>query len=355
MGPQRNLGRPGAPFSERNPFLVGFYAGLGLITAIALAMVIGSIQGVIVQIVVAFFIAAGLDPAVRAIERRRVRRSLAVTVVVTAVIVVVVLFFVAIVPVITDQVTKISANVPDWLADLQRQRWIQDLDDRYQLVEKVQDFASDGDVVANVFGGVLGIGLAVLGFLLNFFVITVMTLYFLAGLEGIKHSLVLLAPASRRDRVMKLSNRVIESIGGYVSGAFLVALCAGSSSMIFLFSVGLGEYAVALSFVVMLLDVIPMIGATIGAVVVTAIGLATDIRIGIACAIFYLIYQQVENYLIYPRIMSKSVDVPGSVTVIAALIGASLIGVVGALIAVPTAAAVLMLLKEILIRRQDDR
>ena len=352
---RRDLGSPGEPFSKRNPFLVGFYGGLGLITAIALAMLLGSIQGVIVQVVIAFFIAAGLDPAVRAIERRRVRRSLAVTVVLTAVIAAVVLFFVAIVPVITDQVTTISANVPDWLAELQRQRWIQDLDERYQLVQKIQDFASNGDVVANVFGGVLGIGLAVLGFLANFFVITVMTLYFLASLEAIKHSLVQLAPASRRDRVMKLSNRVIEAIGGYVSGAFLVALCAGGSSLIFLFSVGLGDYAVALSFVVMLLDVIPMIGATIGASVVTAIGLATDVKIGIACAIFYLIYQQVENYLIYPRIMSRSVEIPGSVTVIAALTGASLIGVVGALIAVPTAAAVLMLLKEILIKRQDAR
>lgn len=355
LRPRSDLGKPGVPFSRLNPFLIGFYGGLGLIAAVALAMLLGSVRGVIIQIVVAFFIAAGLDPVVRMIERHRVRRSLAVTVVITAVIGVVVLFFVAIVPVITDQVTKISANVPDWISDLQQQHWIQDLDRRYQLLSKIRDYVSDGDVVANVFGGVLGIGLAVLGFLLNFFVITVMTLYFLGGLHTIKHAMVKVAPASRRDRVTKLTDRVIESIGGYVSGAFLVALCAGASSMIFLFSVGLGEYAVALSFVVMLLDVIPMIGATIGALVVTAIGFATDYRIGIACVIFYLIYQQVENYLIYPRIMSKSVDVPGSVTVIAALVGASLLGVVGALIAVPTAAAILMLIQELLIRRQDER
>ena len=132
-------------------------------------------------------------------------------------------------------------------------------------------------------------------------------------------------------------------------------MCAGLSSLIFLFVVGLGEYAVALAFVVALLDVIPMIGATIGAVVVTAIAFAEDPKIGIACIIFYVIYQQVENYVIYPRVMSKSVDVPGAVTVIAALVGAALLGVVGALLAIPTAAAILMLTREVFVRRQDQR
>jgi len=187
----------------------------------------------------------------------------------------------------------------------------------------------------------------------NTFVITVMTLYFLAGLDQAKSALYRLAPASRRDRVRKLGDRVIDGVGGYVSGAFVVALCAGVSSLIFLFAVGMGNYAVALAFVVALLDVIPMIGATIGAVIVTAIGFATDPTIGILCVIFYVIYQQVENYLIYPRVMSKSVDVPGVVTVIAALVGASLLGVVGALLAIPTAAALLMLTREVFVRQQD--
>ena len=106
---------------------------------------------------------------------------------------------------------------------------------------------------------------------------------------------------------------------------------------------------------VALLDVIPMIGATIGAVVVTAIGFATDPKIGLVCLIFYVVYQQVENYVIYPRVMKRSVDVPGAVTVIAALVGAALLGVVGALLAIPTAAAILLLTREVFVRRQDAR
>ena len=192
-----------------------------------------------------------------------------------------------------------------------------------------------------------------LGALFNAFIIVVLTLYFLASMNSTKAALYQLAPASRRDRVAKLGDRVLAGVGGYVSGAFVVALAAGLSSLVFLFIVGLGEYAVALAFVVALLDVIPMIGATIGAVIVTAIGFATDPTIGLACLIFYVVYQQVENYVIYPRVMSRSVDLPGAVIVIAALVGAALLGVVGALLAIPTAAAILMLVREVFVRRQD--
>ena len=109
----------------------------------------------------------------------------------------------------------------------------------------------------------------------------------------------------------------------------------------------------ALALVVALLDVIPMIGATLGAVIVTVIGFATDPTTGFACLIFYIVYQQFENYVIYPRVMSRSVDIPGSVIVIAALIGASLLGVIGALIAIPTAAAILLIIREVHVPRQD--
>jgi len=118
----------------------------------------------------------------------------------------------------------------------------------------------------------------------------------------------------------------------------------------------MGEYAVALAFVVMITDVIPMIGATIGAIIVCAITFATtDLKTGLIAVIFYIAYQQFENYIVYPRVMSRSVDIPGVITVIAALIGASLLGVVGALLAIPTAAAILMLIREVYVRAQDER
>jgi len=185
--------------------------------------------------------------------------------------------------------------------------------------------------------------------------VLVLTLYFLASLHRTKRSLYGLVPASRRERVSKLGDRVVANIGGYVGGAFVVAVTAGLVSLVFLLVIGLAEYAVALAFVVALLDVIPMIGATLGAVVVSAIGFATDVRTGLACVVFFLIYQQIENYVVYPRVMSRSVDIPGAVAVIAALVGASLLGVVGALLAIPTAAAIMLILREVVQRRQDVR
>jgi predicted PurR-regulated permease PerM len=265
------------------------------------------------------------------------------------------LFVVAIVPVIADQVRALTENAPQWLDDLQRNRQVQRLDDEYDIIDKIQSYVTDGDFLGAIFGGAVGVGLAVLGALFNGFIIVVLTLYFLASLDTTKSAIYRLAPASRRDRVGRLGDRIVRSVGGYVSGAFIVAMCAGISSLVFLFIAGLGQYAVALAFVVALLDVIPMIGATIGAVIVTAIAFATDWKIGVACVIFYVVYQQVENYVIYPRVMSKSVDVPGAVTVIAALVGAALFGVVGALLAIPTAASILMLVREVWVRRQDQR
>jgi len=350
-----DLGEPGPPLDHKAPFYVGFIGATGALVAFFLLSNIAAIGGTLMLIVVSFFIAAGLNPSVEWIEGRGVRRRYAVAVVIVAVLFAVVLFLVAIVPVITDQVAKITANAPDWLDQLQQNRKIQELDDEYQIIDKIKDYVTAGDFLSAIFGGALGFGLAVLGALFNGFIVLVLTLYFLSSLQTTKEALYKLAPASRRDRVTRLGDRIIRSVGGYVSGAFVVAMCAGISSLVFLFVVGLGEYAVALAFVVALLDVIPMIGATIGAVIVTAIAFAEDYRIGIACVVFYLVYQQVENYVIYPRVMSKSVDVPGAVTVIAALTGAALLGVVGALLAIPTAAAILMLTREVFVRRQDAR
>jgi predicted PurR-regulated permease PerM len=355
IGGPAYLGEPGPPLDHRAPFYMGFVGASGALVAYWLLTNIREVGSTLLLIVVALFLAAGLNPAVSFFERRGMRRAYAVIVVIACVVIGVALFLVAIVPVITDQVRLITDQAPDWLSRLQHDKTVQDLDNEYDIIDKIRAYVTDGDFVGTLFGGALGVGLAVLGALFNAFIILVLTLYFLSSLSVTKGALYQLAPASRRDRVSRLGDRIIESVGGYVSGAFIVAVCAGLSSLVFLFIVGLGKYAVALAFVVFLLDVIPMIGATIGAVVVTAIAFAEDPKIGLFCIIFYVIYQQFENYVIYPRVMSKSVDVPGAVTVIAALVGAALLGVVGALLAIPTAAAILMLTREVVVRRQDQR
>jgi predicted PurR-regulated permease PerM len=349
-----HLGEPGEPLNH-GPYYIGFFGGLGLLTAYWFGQQILTVGSILILIVVSMFLAAGLNPLVEWFMNRGLKRSWSVLSVIVLVLGGLALFIAAIVPVISDQVKALTDNAPAWLDQLQKNKQIQEWNDDYEIISKAKDYIADGNFGQKLFGGVLGFGLAVLSALANAFVVVVLTLYFLASLPKTKSAIYQLAPHSRRDRVTRLGDQVLRGVGGYVSGAFVVATCAGISSLIFLFIAGLGEYAVALAFVVALLDVIPMIGATIGAIIVTAIGFATDPKIGFACLIFYLVYQQVENYVIYPKVMSRTVDVPGSITVIAALIGAALLGVVGALLAVPTAAATLLLTREVFVRRQDAR
>lgn len=348
-------GEPGPPFDRKSPFYVGFVGGLGLLLAYWLFQALIGIGSVLMLVVVAFFLAAGLNPAVEFLESRGVRRAWACAVVIVAALGMLALFIVAIVPVIADQIRTLTDNVPVWLDELEENKQVQELNEEYQIVDRAKDFVTDGQFISTLFGGALGFGLKLVSAVFNAFIIVVLTLYFLASLKTTTHAIYRLAPASRRERVEKLGDKVIHNIGGYVSGAFVVALCAGITSLVFLWFTEVREYAVALAFVVAVLDVIPMIGATLGAVVVSAIAFATDVKSGIAAVIFYVIYQQIENYVIYPRVMGRTVELPGAVIVIAALVGTALLGVVGALLAIPAAAAVLLVVREVVVKQQDLR
>jgi predicted PurR-regulated permease PerM len=137
-------------------------------------------------------------------------------------------------------------------------------------------------------------------------------------------------------------------------GALSIAVLAGASSFVFLMIAGVA-YPFALSVVVAITDLIPQIGATLGAIVVTVAGFATSTQVGVASIIFYLVYQQAENYLIYPKVMKRSVEVTDLAAIIAALLGVALLGVVGALIAIPAVAAIQLIVREVVVPRQDAR
>jgi predicted PurR-regulated permease PerM len=348
-----SYGRPGRPLKRHSAFYMGFTGAAGALLAFWIGQQILSIRGLLVLIVVALFLAVGLNPLVEVGLRRGLKRPVSVALVVTTVLGVLTVFVVAVVPMVTAQVTTITEEAPRWFDQIRSNPTIADLNQRYGLVDRAQQMMEGGRWARVAFGGALGLGLAVLSAIANTVIVVVLTLYFLASLPSIKRFGYRFAPASRRERVTYLGDQILANIGGYVAGAFVVALTAGVTTLVFLLVIGLGEYAVALAVVVALLDVIPMIGATLGAVVVTAVGFATDPRIGLACLAFYVGYQLLENYLIYPRVMSRSVDIPGSLIVVAALIGAGLLGVVGALLAIPAAAAVQLIVKEVLLRRQE--
>ena len=341
--------------TAHTPFHIGFFGALGALVALFLSQQVLRLSGILVLLVLAMFLAIGLNPAVEAIMRRGLRRGWALLIVLAAVIGTLVLFVVALAPVISDQIAAITRNAPEWLDQLQSDERVQRLDQRFDIITKAREYVSDSDFSSTVFGGALGVGLRVLSALANSFIVLVLTIYFLASLPSIKQAAYALAPASRRPRVSALGDRIIHSTGSYVAGAFLVAVCAGLSTLLFCFVAGLAEYAFALSFVVGLLSLIPVVGAFVSAVLMTLLALTVSPTVAIIALVYYVLYQQVESYFIYTKIMKRSVDIPGSVTVIAALVGGSLMGVIGALLAVPFAAALLMLHREVFLKRQDAR
>ena len=347
------MGMPGPPLRRSNPFVFGFFAALGVLVAWGLWNAFGQARSVLILVLVSMFIAVGLNPLVEWFMRRGLKRGLSVAVVFLLMILAVAGVGFAIVPVVTDQINSLIRNAPQWLDLLTKSRTLNELNDRYQFIQKAQDYIQDPALAQRAFGGILGVGKVVANALFNTFTILILTLYFLASLPSVKRAAYSLVPRSRRPRVAVLGDEVLTRVGGYVSGQFVVALTAGVCVFIFLEIVGLREYAVALAIVVMFCDFIPMVGGLIGVAIVSLIGFTDGLWMGVACLIYGIIYQQVENYVVYPRVMRRAVDIPGAVTVIAALLGGALLGVVGALLAIPSAAAILLIIREVWVRKAD--
>ncbi|MFI6981469.1 AI-2E family transporter [Embleya sp. NPDC050154] len=347
------FGDPGRPLHRSSPFYIGFIGGLGLITAWFLAQAVMGIQHVLIIILISFFLAAGLNPFVERLERRGLPRRWAVCAVALGFVIVAAGFVTAIAQPLVEQTSNLINSIPDSLTELRNNERFRKLDEKYDIVTRAKDWAANAKTAENVAGGLWGFGKMVLTSVFDTLTVIVLTLYFLGALPSIKEHLYNLFPKSRRPRVRLLGDEILSGIGGYVNGALIVASCAGLSSFIFLMILG-NDYALPLALVIAFTDLIPMIGATIGAAVVSLVVFFDSPGKALTCVIFFLAYQQFENYLIYPRVMNRAVNVPPAITVIAALVGGALLGVTGALLAIPIAAAVLLILREVVTPRQDQ-
>ena len=350
------FGVPGRPLSSRSPFRVAFTAALGVALAYALVTALIAVKSVLVLLLTAAFLAIGLNPAVEALERRSMRRGFAVGIVLFCVLLFFTGFGFAVVPPIAEQVTAlVEDGIPTLVEELQETDRIAALDERFGLLERAEQMLDDPERIGvTAAGGVLGVGRFVFGAFFSVLTVLIVTLYFLANLPSIKAAAYRLVPRTRRARVGLLTDEILTRVGGYVAGAVTIATLSALTTFCLLVVLSV-DYPVALAMVVFLTGLIPLIGATLGAIVVTIVALFTSIKAGIVVAVFYLVYQQVENYLLYPRIMQRSVDVSPAATVVAVLIGGSLLGVLGALLAIPIAAAVQLVLQEVVAPRQDAR
>ena len=346
-------GVPGPPISRRSPFHIAFTAALGVALAYLLVRAVVTVRSVLLLLVVSAFLAIGLNPAVEWFERRGIGRSRAVGIVLVVVLLLFAGFAFAIVPPIVEQGQQLYDKAPDYLRQLEHNRQIARLDQQFHVIKQGQDYLNKGNVGASAFGGVLGVGKFVFNALFTSITVLTLTLYFMANLPAMKRAAYRGVPRSRRARVGILSDDILERVGGYVLGCLTIAGVAGATSFVMLLLLGV-PYPLPLALVVAFTDLIPVIGATVGAAVVTLVAFLVSVPVGLGVGGFYLVYQQFENFVLYPRIMKRSVDVSPATTVVAILIGGSLLGILGALLAIPIAAAVQLVLQEVLLPRQEQ-
>jgi predicted PurR-regulated permease PerM len=348
------FGRPGRPLNARSPFRVGFTGALGVALAYMILQALVHVRQVLILVVISAFLAIGLNPTVAWLERHGIPRKGAIGVVFAGVILFFIGFGFAVIPPVVNQTGQFAHELPTYINKLQDNGTVADLDARFHFLDKARSALTGGGFGSSALGGVVGVGKLVLGAFFSFLTILILTLYFLGSFHQIKATAYRMVPRSRRARVGLLADETLDKVGGYVAGALTIAGIAGSAAFIFLLIAGV-PYPLALAMLVAITDLIPLIGATLGAIVVTAVCFFVSIPVGIAAFAFFVIYQQVENFLIYPRVMGRSVEVSGTATLVAALIGGALLGVVGALLAIPTAAAISLVLREVVTPSQDAR
>jgi len=345
------LGTPGRPVNRRSPFMIGMTGAFGVAVAYGLIELIIRARSVLILIGLAMFIAVGLDPIVGWLVRHRMPRWAAVLTVVACGFAIAAAFLAAAIPPLASEATALAHQIPHYMHTLQdRNSQLGKLNVKYHIQQRLSSLVSGGG--SSLVGGVLGAGALVLSTASAIVAIMVLSIYFLAGLPQIKMFGYRLVPHSRRPRVILIGDEIFAKVGGYVLGNFITSAIAGLGTYFWLLAWGV-PYPLLLGMFVAILDLIPVIGSTIGGIVVSLVALTVSLPVALATLAFYVGYRLAEDYLIVPRIMGRTVELPAIVSLVAVLIGGVLLGIVGALVAIPVAAAVRLLLHEIAIRRLD--
>lgn len=350
---------PGTPEVRVRAFRMGFVGALGVLLALFLGGIITQLSTVILYIALALFLALGLDPMVSWLQRRGMPRWLSILLVVVVVIGAFVAIIATAVPLVVAQVTEIVQNWDQIVEDVRDSdlvAWVGGLAGGSSWIEdgiaSVGAWLGDPGNIANLTGGLLAVGAGILGGVTGATIVLILTLFFLASLDSMKRYAARFVPASSRNGFTEVSEEITGSVGRYVIGQISLASVNGVLSLVFLSIIG-APAPFLLAFVAFLCSLVPLVGTLTGAVIITLVSLTASPETGIAAAIYYLIYMQVEAYVLSPRIMSRAVSVPGALVVIAAVAGGTLGGVLGALVAIPVAASLIIVVEKVVFPRQD--
>ena len=334
-------------------FRQGLYWTLGAVATAATAAAVYAARDVLIRVLIALFLAISLDPAVRRLTRWHMRRGFAIFVVVLVTLGAVAALLYAVIPAMVEQFQRMVTDFPDYVTNLQ-DRWasLRRTVDQFHLSSNIDSVLTSlpGRLGSGVFGATGRVFSAVLSAL----TVAVFTIYFLADLPRLRRGAVLLFPRARRARVSRIADVMVDKVGAYTLGNLLISLVAGLTAWAALTALRV-PFALPLAFVVAVCDLIPTIGATLGAVICVLVALPTVPLWPntVLVAVFFVLYQQLENYVIAPRIMLKPIQLRPGAVLLASLIGGTALGLVGAVMAIPIAAGVKVLMDERLQARDE--
>lgn len=359
---------PGVPGAGRSrigwvglnqPFGVGFALTLGGLVAFALGVAFTNLSTVIIYIVFALFAALGLDPVVRWFEKHNVARPWGIVIVYTVFAVVLAGILLLIVPTVVRQIAQFVTDIPKTVDAFQTTdlyAWLRDNfgDQVGTILGQIESFLTNPANIAAIGGGVLQVGVTIATTISGVIIILVLSLYFLASLPTIKQAFNRLAPARSRPKVASMTEQITDSIGGYLMGMVILAFC--NSIVAFFLHLFLGlPFPALMAVAAFCITLIPLVGSVLYWGVASIIALFTGWLPALIFAAIYLVYMQLEAYVLTPRVMNRTISVPGALVVIGALVGGTLLGLLGALVAIPVTASILLIIKQVVIPRQDAK
>jgi predicted PurR-regulated permease PerM len=333
-------------------------AVIGVILGVVIVLeVIWISRQVLTWLFVALFLTLALNPLVDALQRRGLRRGLAAGVAFLAVILGLVAVGALFIPTLVNETRGFATALPDYINDVSEGRGpLGRLSDKYQIADRVRDAIQEGGGAQSLFG-LSGTAVAITKSIITFIVATVtiafMTFFML--LEGPRwmERFYALIPERSRDTWRDIGEQIYRTVGGYVTGNLFISVIAGASTTVVLLIMGV-PYAVALGLVVAILDLIPLAGATLAAIIVGAVSFIHSIPAGIVVIVFFILYQQLENHVLQPLVYSRTVQLSPLAILVSVLIGAKVAGVLGALAAIPVAGTIQVLLTAWLKHRREQ-
>lgn len=339
------------------PFRFGFITTLGVLLALLLGAAVVSLSTALTLIFVAFYACLGLYPTVRRLENRGMSRTVAVLIVVAGLLIVIGLLIWLVAPIVTTQVQMLLSYLPQGFDNIEGQQWFMEADAALggvltNFLNWISEAIADPNVWLAVGGGALRVGAGFINGVFGVIFVVALTIYFVAGLEVMKTSFYALVPKSRRERVMELGETIMESVGKHLGGMVILASLNAVVTLIVLTATGV-PFAPVYAALAFPITLIPLVGSVISTIIMTVGALFTSPGTALIVLAVMLVYMQVEAYVLTPRIVGKAIAIPGSLVLIGAMIGGTLLGLLGALIACPVTASILLIIKKVVVPKQE--